>query len=133
MELKVRFWDTIEKKMLYQKDIVFTELWQLCFIEQQRFIPMLWTGLYDKNNNEIYDGDILADDKPEFEDEIIQIKYDEQKARFYFDITWTDVQWNGLYDEVKTRSDYFDIDDYYSWDNSTINFMTITGNIWENK
>ena len=69
-------------------------------------------GFKDKNNNLIYEGDLL---KPLSEDdERVEVVWDEENARFGLMIEWTDpCYWNGLYEETRKGRDYYNFDDFY--------------------
>ena len=67
-EIKFRFWDKIDKKMLYDYTLEEANI-NLAKIEplNEYEIMMQYTGLKDKNGKEIYEGDILHSDKSELE------------------------------------------------------------------
>ena len=63
MEIKIRAWDKVKKKMFYPRivwclDILGNNSYE-CAIEKAE--RMLYTGLRDKNGREICEGDIIND------------------------------------------------------------------------
>ena len=118
MKNKYRFWDKQEKKMISWEDA------KLSMFSDDRYIPLQCIGIKDKNGNFIYDGDLLLSMGED--DEITEVVWNAEKARFGLMIQWTDpCYWNGLYDEVKTGRDYYDFDDFY------IEEFDVIGNIYE--
>lgn len=58
--LKFRAWDKQENRMIQPHDGDFIR-WHAMSNWKDCLVVMQWTGLYDKNYNEIYEGDILTE------------------------------------------------------------------------
>lgn len=60
-EIKFRAWQILDKRMISYEDIMDLPMWEVFpgTPEQRALIPMQYTGLKDKNDKEIYEGDIL--------------------------------------------------------------------------
>lgn len=82
-EIKVRCWDG--EKMIYPEYLNLykqTAHWTENSIPAQSNIFMLYTGLKDKNGEEIYEGDLLRLHKPWYSGGICPIEYREPLASF---------------------------------------------------
>lgn len=123
---KFRFWD---KETQTMQKIPMVELRHRITLDNifadDRVVFMQCTGLKDKNGKLIFEGDLL---KPLCEDdELIEIVWNEEIARFGLMIQWRDpCYWNGLHEETKTGRGYYDFDEYYVED------FEVIGNIYEN-
>lgn len=111
-EFKFRAWDKTKKNIIFEDRLscFFVRTIQMSTDEENRFKIMQYTGLKDKNEKEIYEGDILEDVKGNR----YPIKYAEYQ--FYGE---------GFYEPYQDIPD--DIFSEYAYSG-----MKIIGNIYEN-
>jgi len=115
-EIKFRAWDRTNNCMIYPQTGMTNhcESWELL----QRFdIIMQYTGLKDKNDKEIYEGDIMEEDYSKRT--VIEFGFHETSTDYYSSPAY------GFYGITKDR---------YNWTFSLdiVSEGEIIGNIWEN-
>lgn len=71
-EIKFRAWDKEDKVMQYDLEFTTTELH---FSENQYYHFMQYTGLMDRNWNDIYEGDIITYLNPAFEKLMGEVRF----------------------------------------------------------
>ena len=77
--IKFRAWDELNQEMVYEKTGIFSggkSSWEILKLYEN---VMQFTGLYDKNGKEIYEGEIIYNNDRK---ENCVVKYDEEKAMF---------------------------------------------------
>lgn len=143
-EIKFKIWDTIENKFLTLKDYqelggievendgTFTLSPRFRFLTSmmimpERFIPLQYTGLKDKNGKEIYEGDIVVNHLYSKEYKSI-IKY----GVFNVKCCGCCYQYHkvcGFYLEDLNSDEESDIE----LDENTLDNLEVIGNIYDNK
>jgi uncharacterized phage protein (TIGR01671 family) len=114
-ELKFRVWDIKKKRFVFNKNTleeIMEEIYDLEFLTYVWKKNTVWqqnTGLLDKNNKEIYEGDI------------VKISYTPNKS-FVGEVEW-----------LNEKASYviFDKENYEFFDEDNINNIEILGNAFE--
>lgn len=123
-EIKFRYWDMVRKEFITDCDVYFVaediifagDLNNLPLVDVTGHVQMnQYTGLKDKNNKEIYEGDILKDKQPT----IGIVKYFDGSYMLTTNYQGRDIH---SLEEV----------DYMSQDLINDNFLEVIGNIYEN-
>ena len=117
MKQKFRAWDSAKKEM-FKDTFAITESGQVVVVEQEdvmsppdyvfvnHLVIMQSTGLFDKNNKEIFEGDVVSIDTDEFD--LLFVKYEA-----------------GIYWLMDGEECVEHLSDYYK-------YVSIVGNIYEN-
>lgn len=124
---KFRAWDTTNKEM-FKDTFAITESGQVVVVEQEfvtsipdyvfvdHLVIMQSTGLYDKNDKEIFEGDILKVTNEHSWLEVVE--YDKKRAMFVTE------EMNRGY---KVPKSYL-----YEFFNTNLFEVEVVGNVWEN-
>lgn len=142
-EIKFKIWDKVDKKFLSLKD--YQDLGAIevendgtltlsprfrfltsMMIMPERFIPLQYSGLKDKNGKEIYEGDIcIGNDHIENDNEKFIIKYGKYKTDEWKEKYSCNTYQFGLYAEfIKTKSQVHLV---------SPNGIEVIGNIYESE
>ena len=106
-QLKFRVWDDEQKKFEY------FELHNITFpdrlLTQDKFPVQQWTGEYDMNRKEIYEGDIISSYSAEFIDENFEAEVVFLDAGFHAKVNEKDYRgiWSG--DDIEVMGNIFQL------------------------
>ena len=126
-EIKFRVWDIVNKRILDYADIMTLPMWEVFpgTPEQRAYEVMQYTGLKDKNNNEIYEGDVLKQVKKSSREGCESSSYDKNNFEvvFKYGSFWL----QRPYDDSVYIRDFPNIDEFVGFE-----CFEIVGNIYEN-
>jgi uncharacterized phage protein (TIGR01671 family) len=82
-DIKFRAWHEHGKRMVYgPSDDIRSPSWVLTMCSANKIEPMQYTGLIDKDGNEIYEGDIVKSVDEDLKPQIYTIVWSETRACF---------------------------------------------------
>lgn len=121
-EIKFKIWDTAENKFLELKD--YQELGAIevendgtltlstrfrfltsMMIMPERFIPLQFTGLYDKTENPIYEGDIV---NIEYKETTVENAVIEYRGSSFYGATLSDMWELDMYSSIEVIGNIYD-------------------------
>lgn len=120
-KIKFRAWDKFTNRMISWDEMLEDEsLIVEALLNGVRFYLMQFTGMHDKNGEEVYEGDLLLDD--DSEPCVHQITWDGENAKYELLTQADENDWQNV---------YYNLQELISADNRLDDF-TLAGNIFKN-
>ena len=120
-EIKFRFWDKHNEKFIYCDLFDINKGW-LSSVNEEDHIPQQYTGLKDKNESEIYEGDILGYPESLQDGTLFEVRW----ARAYSGEQWCEF-------EIRNRKGQYvpggKLSDFYGGVHP--DYKVVIGNIFE--